>query len=431
MSLTSEENELLTRVSRGMPMGEMMRRYWVPACLSEELPEPDCDPIRLRVLGEDLIAFRDNDGRPGVMQERCPHRGASLFFGRNEEGGLRCLYHGWKIAVDGTVLDTPCEPVESMIKYHVRANAYPTYERADVVWAYLGPADQTPPFPDYWWMSLDKSQLVVGKIDYACSYLQGVEGTTDSAHNNALHAGFEYMGWSEEQIRQLEEKGYPLVRIPRDQKNEIVNTAYGFRYGVVRPDLSDPGGHHTISMTPVILPWSVYLDYSPHMFVPADDEHTWLFDVRTRGGRPFDREKELASRGELVGSDLAPDHRKLRTLQMNYLQDRKAMRERRESWSYSGLPWGKPIQDMAVTESMGPIYDRQGEHLGVHDAMVVQLRERLLSSLRRFMETGETPATDPSIEWSKIRGGTAIVPIDTPWSEVEYPDPSRAAVGVR
>ncbi|HZT06375.1 MAG TPA: Rieske 2Fe-2S domain-containing protein [Chloroflexota bacterium] len=430
MSLTPEENEILCRVGRGTPMGELMRRYWVPACLSEELPEPDCDPIRLRLLGEDLIAFRDSDGRVGVMQERCPHRGASLFFGRNEEGGIRCLYHGWKIAADGKILDTPCEPVESMIKFHVRANAYPTYERAQVVWAYMGPPDRQPALPDYWWMSLDDSSLVVGKIDYACSYLQGVEGTTDSAHNNALHAGFEYMHWTEDQIQALVAKGYPLVRIPRDQKNEMVDTPYGFRYGVTRPDPSDPG-RQVISMTPVIIPWSVYLDYSPHMFVPSDDEHTWLFDVRTRGGRPFDRERELAARGERVGIDLGSDHRKLRTLEMNYLQDRKAMRERKESWSYSGMPWGKPIQDMSVTESMGRIYDRQGEHLGVHDAMVVRLREVLLAAIRRFEETGETPAADPSIDWSKIRGGTAVVPAGTPWSAVEYPDPALAAAGVR
>ncbi len=430
MVLSPEENDLLCRVGRDTPMGELMRRYWVPACLSQEIAEPDCDPIRLRVLGENLIAFRDTEGRAGVLQERCPHRGASLFFGRNEEGGLRCLYHGWKIAADGQVLDTPCEPVESMLKHMVRANAYPVYEKADVVWAYLGPTDLQPPLPDYWWMSLEKTQLTVGKIDYACSYLQGVEGTSDSAHNNALHSGFDLMHWTQGEIRRLVESGYPLVHIPVDQKNEMVNTPYGFRYGVTRRD-PDDRAHQTISMTPVILPWSVYLDYSPHMFVPADDEHTWLFDVRTRGGRPLDREKELAARGERVGIDVGPDHRKLRTLQMNYLQDRNVMRERKESWSYTGMRWGKPIQDMSVTESMGPIYDRQGEHLGVHDAMVIRLREILLGALRRFQETGETPATDPRIKWSQIRGGTAVVPIDTPWEAVEYPDPALAAANVR
>jgi len=428
MALTPEENELLCRVSRGTPMGEMMRRYWVPACLSSELPEPDCDPIRLRVLGEDLIAFRDSDGRTGVMAERCPHRGASLYFGRNEEGGIRCLYHGWKIAADGTVLDTPCEPVDSMLRHVVRARAYPTCERGQIIWAYFGPPEKQPPLPDYWWIGLDASQLIVGKIDYACSYLQGVEGTTDSAHNNALHAGFDYMHWTEEQILDLEKRGYPLVRMPREQKHDMVNTPYGFRYGWIRPYRDDPTTKQVISMTPVILPWSVYLDYSPHMFVPSDDEHTWLFDVRTRGGNPINAEKELANRGERVGIDLAPDHRKLRTLQMNYLQDRNVMRERKESWSYSGMQWGKPIQDMSVTESMGPIYDRQEEHLGVHDAMVVRMREVLLRAVRHFEETGETPADDPAIDWSEIRGGTAVVPIGTPWDAIDSPDPARAAL---
>jgi phenylpropionate dioxygenase-like ring-hydroxylating dioxygenase large terminal subunit len=295
MTLSQEENDLICRVGRGTPMGELMRRYWVPVCLSEELPEPDCDPIRVRILGEDLIAFRDTEGRPGVMQERCPHRGASLYFGRVEEGGIRCLYHGWKVAVDGEILDTPCEPLESMMKHVIRARAYPIYERAQVVWAYFGPPEHQPPYPNYWWMDLDESRMVVGKIDYACNYLQGVEGTTDSAHNNALHAGFEYMGWSEEQIQELVKKGYPLVRIPRDTQHEIVTTPYGFRYGVTRPDRSVPADHKVVSMTPVILPWSIYLDYSPHMFVPSDDEHTWLFDVRTRGGRPIDAQKELAA----------------------------------------------------------------------------------------------------------------------------------------
>src|SRR2546428_3078128 len=203
MVLSPEENNLLTRVGQGTPMGEMIRRFWVPACLSEELPEPDCDPIRVRLLGEDLIAFRDTEGRAGVMQERCPHRGASLFFGRNEEGGIRCLYHGWKVDVDGKVLDTPCEPAESMIKHHVVHAAYPVVERGDVVWAYLGPKEKQPPFPNYWWTNVPASQRVVGKIDYACNYLQTVEGTVSDGHNAALHAGFTLMHWPKEQIDKL------------------------------------------------------------------------------------------------------------------------------------------------------------------------------------------------------------------------------------
>src|SRR5581483_453147 len=277
MTLTLEENELLTRVGRGTPMGELMRRYWLPACLSEELPEPDGDPIRVRLLGEDLVAFRDSAGQVGIMPERCPHRGASLIFARNEEGGLRCLYHGWKIAADGKVLDPPCEPAESMIKHHVRHGAYPVVERAAIVWTYLGPREKQPAFPDYWWTQLPDEQRCVGKVDYECNYLQGMEGTTDSAHNNALHAGFEMMHWSEEQIQALVATGFPLVRIPRDARYEIEDTPYGFRYGGSYPDASNPQGRKVVSMTPVLLPFHVYLQDFPHMFVPADDGHTWLY----------------------------------------------------------------------------------------------------------------------------------------------------------
>src|SRR5438309_6112979 len=156
--LTEEENELLTRVGRGTPMGELLRRYWLPACLSEELPEPDGDPLRVRLVGEDLVAFRDSDGRVGLVEEHCPHRGASLFFGRNEAGGLRCLYHGWKMDADGNVIDTPCEPAT----LRVRARAFPTYEQGEVVWTYMGPRDKEPPFHDFWWSTIPPEHRCVG-----------------------------------------------------------------------------------------------------------------------------------------------------------------------------------------------------------------------------------------------------------------------------
>jgi phthalate 4,5-dioxygenase oxygenase subunit len=427
--LSREENELLTRVGRGTPMGEMIRRFWVPACLSEELPEPDGDPIRVRLLGEDLIAFRDTNGRPGVMQERCPHRGASLYFGRNEGGGIRCLYHGWKVDVTGKILDTPCEPAESMIRHHVTHAAYPVVERGDVVWAYLGPKTKQPPFPNYWWTNVPASQRVVGKIDYACNYLQTVEGTVSDGHNSALHAGFALMHWTPEQMDEL--KGVRQVGQAGDgvalpHTLDVVDTPYGFRYGNFRYDRS---GQRVANMTPMLLPFHVWLHEVPHMFVPADDEHTWLYDVRASERKPVDHERELTERGERVGPDLAPDHHKLRTLANNYQQDRQAMRERRAYWSYSGIPWGKPLQDMLVTESMLPIYDRETEHLGMSDCVVVHLRQRMLAAVRRFMETGETPAEDSSIKWDRIRGGTSVVPEGTPWAEVEYPD--EASVGLR
>ncbi len=426
--LTKEETELITRVGRGTPMGEMIRRFWVPACLSEELPEPDCDPVRVRLLGEDLIAFRDTEGRPGVMRERCPHRGASLYYGRNEEGGIRCLYHGWKMDVTGKVLDTPCEPPESMMKHHIRHAAYPVVERGDVVWTYLGPPEKQPPFPNYWWTNVPANYRCVGKIDYACNYFQAMEGVPDGSHLSVLHSGFEIMHWSKERIQEEFDHGFPPL--PVNRLREVEDTAYGFRYGGTRPDPSDPEGRKIVNQTPMIIPFHVYLPEYPHLFVPADDEHTWLYDVRASTEKPVDREAELIYRGERVGIDVGPDHRKFRTRENGYGQDRPAMRERRENWAYTGIPWGKPLQDMLVCESMGAIYDHQDEHLGMYDDMVVRLRQRMLQAVRDFMETGEVAATDASIPWERIRGGTCTAPADAAFPEVGYPS-VELPVGVR
>src|SRR5215208_4993228 len=146
--LTREENELLTRIGPGTPMGELLRQYWVPALLSEELPEPDGVPVRVTLLGEELVAFRDSEGRVGLVDAHCPHRGASLFFGRNEECGIRCVYHGWKFDVAGNCVDMPSEPAESNFKHKVHARAYPAHERNGIIWAYMGPREVPPPLPD-------------------------------------------------------------------------------------------------------------------------------------------------------------------------------------------------------------------------------------------------------------------------------------------
>src|SRR5215468_5002508 len=160
--LSKEDNELLTRINPGTPMGNLIRRYWVPALLSEEIPKPDCPPVRVRMLGEELVAFRDSQGRIGLLGERCAHRGTSLFYGRNEECGLRCIYHGWKYDVDGNILDTPAEPAESMIKHHVKQTAYPCIERNGMIMAYMGPKEKQPLLPNFEWFTLPPEQVIVG-----------------------------------------------------------------------------------------------------------------------------------------------------------------------------------------------------------------------------------------------------------------------------
>src|ERR671937_275405 len=187
--LKQEENELITRVGPGTPMGNLMREYWVPAMLSSELPAPDCDPVRVMLLGEQLIAFRDTSGKVGLIQNNCPHRGASLFFGRNEENGLRCVYHGWKFDAQGNCVDMPNEPAESDFKTKVRARAYATQERGGIVWTYMGPKRAPPPLPDLEANMLPDGAWQVGAIQRECNWLQALEGDIDTSHLGFLHLG--------------------------------------------------------------------------------------------------------------------------------------------------------------------------------------------------------------------------------------------------
>src|SRR5215203_1074471 len=185
--LSHEDNELITRVGPGTPMGNFMREYWVPAILSSELPSPDSDQLRVLLLGERLIAFRDSNGTVGLMDHACPHRGASLFFGRNEECGLRCVYHGWKFDVEGNCVDQLNEPPEHQFKQHIHITAYPTVELGGLVWAYLGPADKMPPAPKFAWTQVPESRRHVSKVIQECNWLQALEGGIDTSHAPILH----------------------------------------------------------------------------------------------------------------------------------------------------------------------------------------------------------------------------------------------------
>src|SRR3984893_3224946 len=189
--LSQEENELITRVGPGTPMGELFREYWLPAMLSEELPAADSDPLRVLMLGEQLIAFRDSKGQIGLLANNCPHRGASLFFGRNEEAGLRCVYHGWKFDTAGNCIDMPNEPAESDFKTKVKAEAYPTRERGGIVWISMGTRSEAdlPPLPDLEGNMLPYEQGGIGIFQRECNWMQALEGDIDTAHVGFLHQG--------------------------------------------------------------------------------------------------------------------------------------------------------------------------------------------------------------------------------------------------
>jgi len=184
---TREQNSFLAQTEPGTPMGNLVRRYWIPALLSSEIAEPDCPPVRVKLLGERLIAFRDSGGRVGVMDEFCAHRGVSLWFGRNEENGLRCPYHGWKYDVTGQCIEVPSEPVESGFCKKIKLAAYDCIECGDVIWVYMGPPDQKPPLPNFEWATVAATQRFVSKRTQECNWLQALEGGIDSVHVSFLH----------------------------------------------------------------------------------------------------------------------------------------------------------------------------------------------------------------------------------------------------
>src|SRR5437667_358265 len=227
--LAAEENELLTRVGPGTPMGSVMRQYWLPALLSEELPEPDCTPVRTMLLGEQLIAFRDSNGEVGLLGNHCPHRGASLWFGRNEECGLRCVYHGWKWDIHGNCVDMPNEPPESNFKDKVKAVAYPCRERGGIVWTYMGPREEPPPLPDLEPNMLPDGEWVVQAIQRECNWLQGLEGEIDTSHFSFLHLG----AAKPEDAPPGTFQQYLLT--DRSPRYSVVETDYGTMYGAHRP----------------------------------------------------------------------------------------------------------------------------------------------------------------------------------------------------
>ncbi|NIO11236.1 MAG: Rieske 2Fe-2S domain-containing protein, partial [Deltaproteobacteria bacterium] len=325
--LPREENELITKTGPGTPMGEMMRRYWIPALLSEEIPEPDCEPKHVRLLGEDLVAFRDTQGRIGLLDEYCPHRGVSLAYGRNEEGGLRCIYHGWKLDADGKVLETPAEPPGSTLKDKVKHRAYPTREAGDVVWAYLGPPDKMPAFPEFEWTKASKPQRSVCKVLSDCNYFQGVEGSIDSSHLNYLHS-------SEFSVRSKDHA--PQLTDPED-------TPYGFRYAAIRK----AGTESYIRITHFVAPFHVIIppariggeDVRAHQtWVPMDDNHHYFYNFQFNKNGPFTR--DYAAQFELDAN-----YRPARNRQNKHRQDREAMK----AGNFTGIE-GIRSQDIAIVE---------------------------------------------------------------------------------
>ncbi|HKT17285.1 MAG TPA: Rieske 2Fe-2S domain-containing protein, partial [Stellaceae bacterium] len=376
--LSHADNQRLVRVGQGTPAGALFRRYWQPACLSIELPEPDGAPVRIRLLGEDLIAFRDSNGKVGLVEAYCPHRRAPLFFGRNEECGLRCVYHGWKFDVEGNCVDLPSEPEGSPMKAGIKLAAYPTYERAGVVWAYLGPKETMPQPPDYEWMRAPATHRYISKTYEACNYLQALEGGLDTAHSSYLHN------------LKLGNTSLPRLR-DRAPRLEVQRTDYGYYYVSTR-QLGEDGSyvrlyHYVMPHQQMrggingVLGRNDVPKLDGHLWVPIDDEQTYVYNWCYSADPAVSISEEIAEADERHfgrgKDDLIPGTFKLKRNPSNdYLIDRAVQKTK----TFTGID-GVNTQDFAIQEGMGPIVDRSQEYLGSTDRAIVTLRRMLLEAV--------------------------------------------------
>jgi phenylpropionate dioxygenase-like ring-hydroxylating dioxygenase large terminal subunit len=412
--LSQEENELICHVGPGTPMGNLFREYWLPALLSEETPSPDGDPVRILMLGEQLIAFRDSQGRVGLIQSNCPHRGASLFFGRNEEAGLRCVYHGWKFDVDGHCIDMPNEPAESDFKHKVKAVAYPTRERGGIVWAYLGPRQTPPALPDLEGNVLPGAQAWA--YQQSANWFQILEGHIDTAHVSFLHYG----GIRPEDVPQDSFSDYQLRQ--RSAHFEVIDTEGGAAYAARRP--AGPGQVYwrvaqwifpSFSMAP---PGVLGLGKRNACEVPLDDHHTITYQMSVSRGRPGLGPNQNMNPIPMQprGTDRYGRWRPIVQPDNDFLIDREAQRNNRGPSGFTGIA-GIAMQDAAVTSSMGSIYDRRQEHLGTSDAMVIRVRRRVINAIKAHMQYGTVPPGVDAPEAYRVRSGGVIFPEGTDWVE--------------
>lgn len=414
--MTREENDLLCRVEGEAPMGQLMRHHWIPVCLIEEVAEPDGDPVRARVLGEDLVVFRDTDGRVGVLEEACPHRGPSLALGRNEDGGLRCLYHGWKMDVEGNVLEMVSEPASSGLAEKVKHKAYPVQEWGGMVWAYLGTPETQPEFVPPRWAPTEDARVSIAKVVVPANWAQILEGAIDSAHSSSLHSS----DMVPARVEGAKATANNWLRPSTDKapRMQVERTGFGFRYAALRRPITNANANEYVRATIFVAPFTVLIPPNnlynvANVNVPRDDTSTSFYFIAW--GHPAQTPETETWRKFLrqtVGVDLDEQYRPLRTRDNGFWQDRQAMR----AGNFTGIT-GFPNQDVAMWVTMGPIVDRSRDRLGASDLAVVEFRRQMVEAVRSFQQgqppigTGE--AATP--EW--VCAFQSIVPKTTDWRD--------------
>ncbi len=418
--LSKEDNELLCRIGPGTAMGNLLRQYWMPVLFSREL-EADGPPRRQRLLGEDLIAFRDSSGRVGMLGNNCSHRGASLFFGRNEEEGLRCVYHGWKFDTDGRCLDMPNEPPESNFKEKIHHLAYPCHERGGLIWIYMGPRSEPPPLPDLEFNKLPEEHVAITKNIQDCNWVQALEGNLDSSHLSFLHTRLTQEGDAGFGGALGGGGGRGLYYRDKKIHIEVMPTESGVMYAAAREE--QPGLMYW-RVTHFLMPfWGMFAPVSAaecpmQWWIPFDDDHVMKWDIRWNPEHPLSAEERAKfGTGDPGGylpqtSDPLHQWRLKADLSNDYLMDREAQRTQR----FSGIG-SVNLQDKAVLESMGPMVDRTREHLGTTDAMMIQVRRRLLNAAKVLRDQGTVPPGVDEPELYRVRSVSIALSKGENWIE--------------
>lgn len=412
--LTHEENELLCRVEGKAPMGQLMRRHWTPVCLIEEVSEPDGTPVKARVFGEDLVVFRDTNGRVGVMDEYCPHRRVSLVFGRNEDCGLRCLYHGWKMDVEGNVVEMVSEPAASGFAQKVKHLAYPVQEWGGFVWAYMGPKETMPEFVPPAWAPTADARVTIAKVLIPCNWAQILEGAIDSAHSSSLHSS----DMVPARVEGAEATDTNWLRPSTDKapRMQVERGGYGFRYAAIRRPIKNAAVSDYIRSTVFVAPSAVLIPPNnlynvANINVPMDDTNTAFYFIAW--GHPDTTPDTNTWRkflGQQVGHDLDDKYVPLRNRANNFWQDREAMK----AGNFTGIT-GFPNQDVAMWVTMGPIADRTHERLGASDMAVVEFRKQMLEAVRAFQSGAPAIGTGDLRIPSSVVAYQAIIPKTSDW----------------
>jgi len=418
--LTAEDNALLTQVGPDTPMGTLLRRYWIPFLFSSEV-DADGAPERVRLLGEDLLAFRDTSGRIGLVAEQCPHRRASLYFGRNEEGGIRCIYHGWKFDVAGACVDQPSEPEGSAFKDKTSIVAYPCVERGGLVWTYMGP-EVEPPLPHFEWMELPESHVAFTKRMQYTNWAQALEGEFDQSHVSYLHSSLKPSSTGPRSL---------VDRIRNDDRHpvfDVVPTSYGVCIAAGR---NAPDAQRYWRSTQFLMPFFALTGpYGPdpkrpwRVWVPVDDENVVVLGASFHPLRPLTEAERTDFLTRSSPSNISPQFREppsskpfgrfrpLPALENDFFQDREVQRTQ----TYSGISefWA---QDAAVQTSMGMICDRTGEHLGTSDLAIIAIRRRLLAAAKALREEHVVPSEINDPDCYLVRSDAVLLPETVPWFE--------------